>query len=118
MRRVKKLALLLVLVLLAGCAGDPAEEAPAGEITLYGENHGNAAIKEYEAERWKECYDQGMRHLFVELPYNNYPIPIEAGQVFVIDYTRKDGTSERKYYRSDEGEQWNGMDCTTEFIPE
>ena len=52
------------------------------------------------------------------LPYDNYPIPIEAGQVFVIDYTRKDGTSERKYYRSDEGEQWNGMDCTTEFIPE
>ena len=51
------------------------------------------------------------------LPYNNYPIPIEAGQVFVIDYTRKDGTSERKYYRSD-GEVWNGMDCTTEFIPE
>src|SRR5699024_10125990 len=43
-------------------------EPPAGEITLYGEIHGNAAIKEYEAERWKECYDQGMRHLFVELP--------------------------------------------------
>ena len=51
------------------------------------------------------------------LPYDNYPIPIEAGQVFVIDYTRKDGTSERKYYRSD-GEVWNGMDCTTEFFPE
>ena len=51
------------------------------------------------------------------LPYNNYPIPIEAGQVFAIDYNRKDGTSERKYYRSD-GEVWNGMDCTTEFIPE
>ena len=68
MRRVKKLAVLLALVLLAGCAGDPAEEAPAGEITLYWEIHGNAAIKEYEAERWKECYDQGMRHLFVELP--------------------------------------------------
>ena len=121
MRRVKELA-----VLLTGCGGAPAEETPAesgteppaGQITLYGEIHGNAAIKEYEAERWKECYDQGMRHLFVELPYDNYPIPIEAGQVFVIDYTRKDGTSERKYYRSDEGEQWNGMDCTTEFIPE
>ena len=51
------------------------------------------------------------------LPCNDYPMPIEAGQVFVLGYTRKDGTSERKYYRSD-GEVWNGMDCTTEFIPE
>lgn len=50
------------------------------------------------------------------LPCNDYPMPIEAGQVFVLGYTRKDGTSERKYYRSD-GEVWNGMDCTTEFIP-
>ena len=51
------------------------------------------------------------------LPYNNYPMPVEAGQVFVLDYTRKDGTVTRFYYRSD-GEVWNGMDCTTEFIPE
>ena len=63
-------------------------------------------------EDFKDCPEGGD-----VLPYNNYPIPIEAGQVFVIDYTRKDGTSERKYYRSD-GEVWNGMDCTTEFIPE
>ena len=63
-------------------------------------------------EDFKDCPEGGD-----VLPYNNYPIPIEAGQVFVIDYTRKDGTSERKYYRSD-GEVWNGMDCTTEFFPE
>lgn len=77
MRQVRGVAAALALLLLAGCGGDPAEETPAvsgteppaGEITLYGEIHGNAAIKEYEAERWKECYDQGMRHLFVELPY-------------------------------------------------
>ena len=77
MRQVRGVAAALALLLLAGCGGDPAEETPAasgteppaGQITLYGEIHGNAAIKEYEAERWKECYDQGMRHLFVELPY-------------------------------------------------
>ena len=76
MRQVRGVAAALALLLLAGCGGAPAEETPAasgteppaGEITLYGEIHGNAAIKEYEAERWKECYDQGMRHLFVELP--------------------------------------------------
>lgn len=43
------------------------------------------------------------------LPCNDYPMPIEAGQVFVLGYTRKDGTSERKYYRSD-GEYGTGMD--------
>ena len=44
-------------------------------------------------------------------------MPVETGQVFVLDYTQKDGTVTRFYYRSD-GEVWNGMDCTTEFIPE
>ena len=76
MRQVRGVAAALALLLLAGCGGDPAEETPAvsgteppaGEITLYGEIHGNAAIKEYEAERWKECYDQGMRHLLWSSP--------------------------------------------------
>ena len=59
MRRVKGIAAMLALLLLAGCGGDPAEETPAasgteppaGQITLYGEIHGNAAIKEYEEKK-------------------------------------------------------------------
>lgn len=35
------------------------------------------------------------------LPYDNYPMPIETGQVFVIDYTKKDGSVVRMYHRSD-----------------
>ena len=77
MRYVKEFAVVLALLMLAGCAGKPVQESPvatdegipAGQITLYGEIHGIAAIKEYEAERWKECYDRGMRHLFVELSH-------------------------------------------------
>ena len=77
MRQLRGAAAVLALLLLAGCAGKPVQESPvatdegipAGQITLYGEIHGIAAIKEYEAERWKECYDRGMRHLFVESPY-------------------------------------------------
>lgn len=77
MRQMRGAAAVLALLLLAGCAGKPVQESPvatdegipAGQITLYGEIHGIAAIKEYEAERWKECYDRGMRHLFVESPY-------------------------------------------------
>ena len=48
------------------------------------------------------------------LPYGNYPMKIEEGQVFVIDYTGTDGTVERKYYRSD-GFLWNGIPATQEF---
>lgn len=39
---------------------------------------------------------------------------IEVGQVFVIDYTRMDGTVERQYLRSD-GNVWQGMLVTQQF---
>lgn len=51
------------------------------------------------------------------LPYNNYPMLIETGQVFVIDYTKTDGSVIRKYYRSD-GYVWNNMPSTEEVIVE
>ena len=51
------------------------------------------------------------------LPYNNYPMLVEAGQVFVIDYTKKDGSVERMYYRSD-GNEWNGLLTTEQFTVE
>jgi hypothetical protein len=51
------------------------------------------------------------------LPYRNYPMAIEQGQVFVIEYTLADGTTERSYYRSD-GKTWNGYSCTQVFFPQ
>ena len=48
------------------------------------------------------------------LPYNNYPMEIEEGQVFVIQYTKKDGTVIREYHRSD-GNTWQGAPATEEF---
>lgn len=48
------------------------------------------------------------------LPYNNYPMLIETGQVFVIDYTKTDHSVVRRYYRSD-GYVWNGMPSTVAF---
>lgn len=48
------------------------------------------------------------------LPYNNYPMLIETGQVFVIDYTKTDGSVVRLFYRSDGG-VWNGMPTTVGF---
>ncbi len=48
------------------------------------------------------------------LPYNNYPMEIEKGQVFVIDYTKADGSVIREYHRAD-GNTWHGSPVTEEF---
>lgn len=48
------------------------------------------------------------------LPYNNYPMKIEIGQIFVIDYTKTDGSVIREYHRSD-GNTWQGSLVTEEI---
>jgi len=48
---------------------EPAARADVGRIHLYGESHGNREILNREFEIWSEHYANGMRHLFVELPY-------------------------------------------------
>lgn len=48
------------------------------------------------------------------LPYDNFPMLIEEGQVFIIDYTKTNGSVIRTYYRSD-GYVWNGLLSTEEF---
>ncbi len=48
------------------------------------------------------------------LPYNNYPMAVEKGQVFMIEYQKTDGSLMTLFYRSD-GNEWNGM-LTTEGI--
>lgn len=50
------------------------------------------------------------------LPYSNYLMPVDVGQVFVIDYTKPDGSTVRLYYRSD-GNMWNGMLTTEGVLP-
>lgn len=43
-----------------------------------------------------------------------YPMRIEAGQVFMIAYTKTDGSVEREYHLSN-GLIWEGMDSTQQF---
>jgi len=47
------------------------------------------------------------------LPYDNYPMPIETGQVFVVDIGITDGSVMRLYFRSD-GNFFNSNRPTTE----
>ena len=49
------------------------------------------------------------------LPYDNYPMLIEIGQVFVIDYTKTDGSVTRMYYRS-AGNLFEGTPTTDGFV--
>lgn len=49
------------------------------------------------------------------LPDDNYPMLIKVGQVFVVDFTQKDGSVLRMHFRSD-GNQWEGRQTTERFI--
>ncbi|BCN29057.1 hypothetical protein [Anaeromicropila herbilytica] len=85
----------------------------------FGKEDISSFAKDYtyrEYWRLENAYDDFKDKVLLQdtLPYDNYPMLIEKGQVFVIDYTKTDGTIERKYYRSD-GEVWNNKPTTQEF---
>lgn len=84
----------------------------AHDISHFSDQYTSRAFWRLEGayEDFKDCPKTGD-----VLPFNNYPADVEAGQVFVIDYTRPDGTVVRMYYRSD-GNTWNGLPATEEFI--
>lgn len=49
------------------------------------------------------------------LPDDNYPMNIQPGQVFMIDYTLANGAVDRQYYRHDGG-QWQGKSTTVQVL--
>ncbi len=51
------------------------------------------------------------------LPLNNYPIAIEINEIYVVDYTKADGTFERQVFRYD-GTNWEGRPATQQIIAE
>ena len=52
------------------------------------------------------------------LPYDDYPMLIELGQIFVIDYTNKDGSIIREYHISDDNIFWENKPATQEILCE
>ena len=87
MRLNKKiLAILLIIVfILSGCNNKEnintssessdiekyfiKNEKPNNQLYIYGEIHGQKEILEAEFEYWQRYYNDGMRHLFLEVPY-------------------------------------------------
>lgn len=68
--------------------------------------------------RLEHAYDdfKGRPKTGTLLPYSEYPMPVETGQVFAIDYTKADGSVTRMYYRSDEDALWDGRPATVGFF--
>lgn len=67
--------------------------------------------------RLENAYDDFKNNKAVDnvLPYNNYPMLIETGQIFVIDYTEKDGAVIREYYIAD-GTVWMSLPSTRQIV--
>lgn len=68
------LLLLISMFAFSACAAEqetePKAQPSTGQIYLFGEMHGIDAIYTEELQQWQTLYnEQGLRHLFVELPY-------------------------------------------------
>jgi len=76
MKKLTALVLFFTVLVIAGCQSSAAGNKTAeidkndysGQIYLYGESHGVQELIEEEFRLWKNYYEGGMRHLFVELP--------------------------------------------------
>lgn len=78
-----------------------------GQVNM---NFMNYVSREYW--RLEEAYEDFKDYVSWDvLPYTNYPMPVEEGQVFLIKYLMKDGSVRQAYYRSD-GFVWDGLEST------
>ena len=82
------------------------------DISSFSENYQSRKFWRIEdsLDDFKGCKESGD-----PLPYSNYPVAVSEGDVFLIEYARRDGGSDSKYYRA-EGDSFKGMPTTTGFI--
>ena len=88
--------------------------------TYFGEQDMSAWHRTYvKREFWRldDVYENFQNHPKTGswLPYNNYPMPIEKGQVFAIRYTDTSGDSRMEYLRSD-GNKAGELDITETIL--
>lgn len=89
------------------------------EASYYGKEDvtGFKEYKYFEYWRVENAYDdfKDMKKNRDYLPFDNYPMLIFEGQVFILDITTTDNAVIRKFYRSDGG-KWKGQPATQEFL--
>lgn len=86
--------------------------------SYYGRTDLSAVLPDYQCrEFWRleDAYEDFKDYPVTGnvLPYNNYPVEIQEKQVFLIVYTKADGSTIREYHRAD-GNTWNGSPVTEE----
>lgn len=101
-------ACFLFLCAYPGFAEDTALKS--GTIFLCGEAHSDSACLEKELEAWSECYENGMRDLFIEFPsytaaYLNRWMQEDTDELLDMIFTDFRGTNNdspqsRDFYRS------------------
>jgi len=76
----------------------------------------NQSYDYIECWRLEEAYEDFEMNKTTEneLQYKDYPMFIEYGQVYVVDFFESDGNVKRRYFRSDE-KQWSNLSITVEF---
>lgn len=75
------------------------------EASYFGKHNMDFSSEYKEREFWRleNAYDD-FKDCFLlmgGLPESNYPVLLEEHQVFIVDYTKSDGTVERVFYRVD-----------------
>ena len=91
-------ACFLFLCAYPGFAEDTALKS--GTIFLCGEAHSDSACLEKELEAWSECYENGMRDLFIEFPsytaaYLNRWMQEDTDELLDMIFTDFRGTVQR-----------------------
>ncbi len=91
------------------------------EALYFGKTDLSAIFPQYKCrEFWRleDAYEdfKNLESTGNVLPYDNYPMTVETGQVFVIDYTLANDMVVREYYRSD-GTTWQGSLTTIQIVP-
>lgn len=78
-------------------------------------------FKDYSCRKYwrlKDAYqDVSMYNAFDYLPYNNYPVLVNKGDVFRIEYLKTDGSGYIEYLRAD-GDEYYGEGTTKGFYTE
>ncbi len=89
--------------------------------SFYGkvERNGMKNIDYIDFWRIEEAYETFNSHELNGnvLPFNNFPMIMSIGQVYMTDVYYVDGSKKRSYYRSD-GNVWNNRETTEEFLLE
>ncbi len=87
------------------------------EASYFGQH--NMKFKDYDYKRiWRieNAYDEFKDYDLNEdvLPYNNYPMSLDVGEVYKVELTLTNGETLSLFYRSD-GTKWRNMDTTVGF---